>query len=961
MKYIYILTLLLLTPLWLFAQNDVITFNTANTTGGNIEACEGIVLAHGFSFTATAGKSMTFSINREVCSPRQETISGHSSKNYIATVTPLDESTKVQITNGIVSVDRDSRALINIQYVDGLGRPIQTVQKGAGPQNQDLVTALEYDDFGREWKSYLPTPVAGNNGALVSDILTKAKTAYSNDQKPFSEMVYEPSPLNRVERQYGPGQAWNPNSNGTGGYSVKTEYLTNNATYPCRNYTVSGDNLVKNATDYAAGNLYVVKTTDEDNKVSYEFKDISGKVLLHRQMDVNTSHDTYYVYDDLKNLRFVLSPMASDALKPTTTTTYNPASNVTLKDYAYIYKYDNRNRCIEKKLPGVDPVYMVYDKADRVIFSKDGEQSDKNKWTFSIPDDFGRIVLTGICNNTFGSYTIGNIAFESKIVKAVYNGDAKYNPYYGYKITVDDVEVLPTAVQVLNVNYYDNYEFKFMSDPNYTYTTPSGFDNKRYGTNSDKVKSKGLLTGTITTILDAGISIGTIFYYDDKGRMIQSIAANHLGGYEKEYINYSFTGKPVWKQSIHSAPGKSNITEIYKFAYDHADRPTVTKYQLNNEPEFALSALAYDDKGRLASKIQNGNAMTTTYEYNIRNWLKSINSMAFTENIYYNESYAGNVPQYNGNISAVSWKHLISSSTKGYLYTYDGLNRLKKGQFLSGTTPNDAFTEEITQYDKNGNIIEMKRYARISANGNIGMVDWLGFSRKGNQIINMEDTAPFAGSGGLILPNANSNIKYNNNGAMTQNCYNGIATITYNVLNLPEKIQFVYGHNTRYSYDAAGVKRQVVHQSVKSNMNIQLGNTTYTPNPNDILNTLTTDYCAGGHIVYENGQLKMILNPEGYVTKLSNGMSSYNCYAKDHLGNNRAVFGTTPPYFGGPQQEISYYPFGMPHNPVQQPGDGVSPEYQPYKFGGKELDNMHGLNLYDNILRNYDPAICRFL
>ncbi|MDR0206147.1 MAG: hypothetical protein LBI45_02685, partial [Bacteroidales bacterium] len=312
----------------------------------------------------------------------------------------------------------------------------------------------------------------------------------------------------------------------------------------------------------------------------------------------------------------------------------------------------------------------------------------------------------------------------------------------------------------------------------------------------------------------------------------------------------------------------------------------------------------------------------------------------------------------------MSWKHLISSSTKGYLYTYDGLNRLKKGQFLSGTTPNDAFTEEITQYDKNGNINEMKRYARISSNGNTGMVDWLEFGRKGNQLASMDDMAPYASSGGLIIPNVNNTriIKYNSNGAMTQNFYNGIATVTYNVLNLPEKIQFMYGHNTRYSYDAAGVKRQVTHQSVKSNMNIQLGNTTYTPNPNDIVYTLTTDYCAGGHIVYENGQLKMILNPEGYAYKhTTTGAYFFNCYAKDHLGNNRAVFGTTPTSFGGPQQEISYYPFGMPHDPVQQPGDGVSPEYQPYKFGGKELDNMHGLNLYDNILRNYDPAICRFL
>jgi len=34
---------------------------------------------------------------------------------------------------------------------------------------------------------------------------------------------------------------------------------------------------------------------------------------------------------------------------------------------------------------------------------------------------------------------------------------------------------------------------------------------------------------------------------------------------------------------------------------------------------------------------------------------------------------------------------------------------------------------------------------------------------------------------------------------------------------------------------------------------------------------------------------------------------------------------------------------------------------QPYKYGGKELDMMNGLNIYDNLARLYDPAIGRTL
>ena len=69
------------------------------------------------------------------------------------------------------------------------------------------------------------------------------------------------------------------------------------------------------------------------------------------------------------------------------------------------------------------------------------------------------------------------------------------------------------------------------------------------------------------------------------------------------------------------------------------------------------------------------------------------------------------------------------------------------------------------------------------------------------------------------------------------------------------------------------------------------------------------DDAAGGHIVYENGALKRILNPEGYVTQSSSGTNAYSYYAKDHLGNNRVVFNATPTAFSTLQQEVHYYPF----------------------------------------------------
>jgi RHS repeat-associated protein len=51
-----------------------------------------------------------------------------------------------------------------------------------------------------------------------------------------------------------------------------------------------------------------------------------------------------------------------------------------------------------------------------------------------------------------------------------------------------------------------------------------------------------------------------------------------------------------------------------------------------------------------------------------------------------------------------------------------------------------------------------------------------------------------------------------------------------------------------------------------------------------------------------------------------------------------------------------YYPYGMPST-----NESANLDKQPYKFGGKEYETMHGLNLYDFEARPYDPILGRFL
>ena len=53
------------------------------------------------------------------------------------------------------------------------------------------------------------------------------------------------------------------------------------------------------------------------------------------------------------------------------------------------------------------------------------------------------------------------------------------------------------------------------------------------------------------------------------------------------------------------------------------------------------------------------------------------------------------------------------------------------------------------------------------------------------------------------------------------------------------------------------------------------------------------------------------------------------------------------------EQRMQYYPSGLPWN------TNLSPSYQPFKYGGKEFVEMHGLDEYDSEARWYYPAIMR--
>ncbi len=839
-----------------------------------------------------------------------------------------------------------TKYLDNIRYFDGLGRPEQTVQRKVTPEGKDLVTLQEYDAGGRASNSWLPGTSAGN-GAYVSPetVKTAAKTLNS-DQNPYSRPVYEVSPLNRVLEQYGPGAAWQNSSRG-----VKSSFSVNisgNDTLNCvlykvSNTTVTTDTLVTVTRQgyYPTGSLYVTRTADEDGNASFEFTDKSGQVLLTRQVVRSGStkilHDTYYIYDNYGNQTAVLPPLASDALKGSTTASWTNANSVVLRNYAYLYMHDKRNRCKAKRMPGGDWTYYIYDRADQLIFSQDGEQRKKSpkEWTFSIPDAFGRVCITGICTNNYTSTLAVTPPLNNIVVKATRNNTT--GTYKGYTIS----GVTPTNPAVLSVNYYDDYDFLGMNnipantDERAKYTIESGYGTW-YGTDyttANKVKNKDMLTGTLTarlspngTILSAANDLYCVMYYDSKGRLVQSKYNNHLaGGTEKEYFAYNFTGQILKRKHVHAATGKTTQTEVYTYAYDDAGRLTNVKHKLNAGSEVTLTANTYDELGRLKTTQQNGQAsLKSTYTYNVRSWMKSISSTLFTQTLYYNDAYGSNTPRYNGNISAMSWKLSNESKTRGYRFTYDNLSRLTAAGYLENGTANSNFNTTYT-YDKHGNMTNLMRRGNTGTS-TYGIIDNLTMTYAGNQLIKVEDSgASVSLSASMDFKNGSNTAReyyYNRNGNLTKDVNKGISSIAYNILNLPGTIVMPTSPGSTstssnlYTYAADGEK---LSTSISGK---------------------TTDYC--GSLIYENGTLKRILIESGYI---ENGV--YYFYLKDHLGNNRVVANAS----GTIVQSNHYYPYGMSF------AEGTQTSSQPFKFGGKELDTQKGLNWYDFEKRQMDPVL----
>ena len=826
-----------------------------------------------------------------------------------------------------------------VDYYNGIGNLVESV--GIGANGNNIYNFKMYDSKGREELFYNAIPINSDFGFKNKEELKIASKDFYNDEFAYTKKSYDDADRLTIEEI--PGREWHNNN-----HNNTSKYEFNSDEDRVKQYLVPID-IKKAESYYPAGTLTKKREIDADGREVIIFTDLADNIVLERRGKC----DTYYVYNKLGQLTYVLSPK------------YQMTKD--LAGLAYQYEYDNYNNVIKKVLPGAQYTQYWYDKENKLSILQDANLRDKGLYRFYLYDSFKRIVIVGICTNC-------NLNIQNKKI-SVDNSSSGFMGT-GYDFHNSSLSVVdPTIEQVF---YYDDY--RFIENSNL-----KGFEELRP---LHTKFSNNLLTGTISRASNGEYEY-TVNSYDVKGNLIHS-AKKGLKGYITNIENtYTLTNHIK----------NSNIKVGVKHGSELNIRLSNTYSEQNNLllnrqidlnygsiPNNIKLEYCYDEINRLKSIVRPDKVGRITYDYDLHNWIKKIETNSFKEYLYYADGTSR--PCFNGNISSMRWENKNYQPIRAYNFYYDEQNRLKEARYgENGDFSEDKnFYGEMQSYDANGNIVTLERKG-LKCNGKYGCLDNLTIGRSGNQTsIVLRLVTDFL-DGKLVdflnRGKRRDSYKYNSFGALISDYDRNITMIDYDDYMNPKRIQFANGNVIKYIYSARGIKLRTIYYTALPNIRVATGET-HKLLPSEILSTDSIDYLLNGTLLLENGRIDKYLFPEGYVKACYNNIAErlrdelvpaketiivdkdLNAdthsllddidsfepyfYNQDHLGNNREVVNK----LGRIIQVTNYYPFG---SSFCDSLSCLNASLQPYKYNGKEFDRMHGLNTYDYGARQYSPAL----
>ena len=825
--------------------------------------------------------------------------------------------------DGILALDKDENWILtrtfngdkpaasDVAYYNGLGLPEQSIQIAASPDGRDLVTPIGYDALLREdAKSYLSYAARSSGGRKQASALTNQQAFYgtlygqADAQRSFTEKVYEASPLGRVRKQALPGYMKD--------FEVvytEFDYRTND-TDEVRWLAVGVDGELVCEGCHDAGTLSCTVTTDPDGHVVQSFTDGLGRTLLSRTFDDDEPIDTYSVYDDYGRLRWVVTPEGSYLLSDSQTF---PVDDDFAEKYCYVYTYNDRGLMVEKRMPGREAEYMRYDEGDRLRVSQDGNLRAKKQWISYSYDALGRVQEQSLATEIEWTPVRPLVEIIGEPIEFL------EPPYLGASVPLRKYvyDTYPSEVQAAGIGF----------QPIEGLTATDG-ESLRYDN----------ATGSLTYEKLAVLANDTItgyhqraYYYDYKGRLIQTVERDTEDGILCTSQRYDFVGNLIAQRESYTRAGKTDDIDR-TFTYDDRSRLLRETTQVNGG-ELAVVDYEYDELGRLSGRMLG--TVEEQSDYDIRSWLTEKSSELFSMSLGHS---------YTGNITSWQWQHKGDPSGDGpqnrYEFTYDDLSRLTHtDQYVNGERVRQNVERHLS-YDRNGNLLSMIRYENGEEQCNMK------YQYQGNHLYRyMEDElvdVDFGADTVTMLPSVLrfENLKpwlalheYDANGNVTKDWERGL-DMSYNCLNLLEYASDNDANAINYCYLADGTK----------------------------LSATTADDCGfsyRGSFTYrtdESSQPDRVFESTpfggGRIVGTVDDETEVRYFLTDHLGSVRAVVNSGCEVL----ERNDYQPFGKrwvtPSMPVSDNRD---------RFNGKEDQSFAGLPFSDYGARMYDRERGRWL
>ncbi|PWV47662.1 hypothetical protein [Chitinophaga sp. S165] len=635
---------------------------------------------------------------------------------------------------------------------------------------------------------------------------------------------------------------------------------------------------------YAPGTLYKNTSTDVNGSQVIEFRNLAGKLILRKEQldDVpGPAHRgwicTYNIYNNRGLLTAVFMPeTVRDVTHPSI---YVGSFTYHVLQSTYFYRYDSKDRLIMQKDPDADSIEYVYDRDDRVVVSFDGAQKKFSMSRYFQYDSLNRVTTTGI----------GYAAPYRRMMQEIMDTTTRELPF------------LPEAYRLPQVRtYYDNYNYPGKLDYDAT-----DIHHTRAGSNEDVEtppatpdSATGRVTGRSLYVMTTQQWLMTTYYYDYKGRVIQTLAENYAGG--KDIINhlYDTSGQLLSSYLRHTNPESAltpQSTLLTMYHYDSNGRVDSVKKMLNDD-ESAMHTVVlntYDVDGNIINKRLDAHDATQLesldYEYTSGR-LSGINKTFLAT--------AGSMINWFGqeidSTIGMKWKTRSDGIARAYDYSYDRAGRMLSANY---TQQNGVgWTQDVEDYSSTGMTYDLN--GNVQSRTNRGMngivkktIDSLsynydGFPFNSDRVVSITDRVNDPQTVlGDFKDYTHINIfdyGYDRSGNVARDRNRKIDTLAHDFNGLPALFLFngLTGGAQHYIYDALGNKL--------SKLAIDYSDGLASP-----INTV--DKYASG-FVYRNGKLQYVGFEEGRIRAVyTTGQPVryvYDYYVKDDKGNTRVVLTT---------------------------------------------------------------------